>query len=73
MLQRNIEHFFKKRKCEKLEFSGMNWLKFFFLFPTVFIFSFCKNMNPRFSINNRSMRKKLQKQSFADILQNRCS
>ena len=57
---------------------------FFFLFPTVFMFDFRKNMNPVFSrprfwlinydVNNehKPIRKKLQKQSFADIIQSRC-
>ena len=49
MLRRNIEHFLKKKKqkkkhiYEKLGVSEMN----FFLFPTVCIFYFRKNMDPR--------------------------
>ena len=47
MLQRNIKHFLKKLKYKKLGISRMNWLKkYFFLLPTVFIFYFCKNINP---------------------------
>ena len=43
MLRRNIEHFLKKHIYEKLGVSAMN----FFLFPTVCIFYFRKNMDPR--------------------------
>ena len=73
MLRRNIEHFLKKRRYEKLVFS----------FPRVFDFS--KNMNSRLCIlflvdksmtylknEHRVMRSKLEKQSFTDIPQNRC-
>ena len=53
----------------------INWKKYFFLLPRVFIFDFCKNMSPRLCIllvvdksmtNNehRAMRKNLQKQSW---------
>ena len=46
MLQRNIEHFLKKRIKEKLGISELKQLKnFFFLFQTVCIFDFCENMN----------------------------
>ena len=48
MLLRNIEHFLEKRIWEKLGISELKWLKknYFFLFPTVCIFYFCKNLNP---------------------------
>ena len=64
----------------------MNQLKkiFFFYFKQSLFFYFSKNTNPRLyilflvdksNVNNehRAMRKKLQKQSFADILQSGCS
>ena len=46
-----IEHFLKKRTFEKLGICEMKQLKkFFFLFPMVCIFDFCKNINPRLYI-----------------------
>ena len=49
MLHRNIEHFMKKRICEKLGISE-KLKKIYFLFPTVCIFDFSKYMNPRLYI-----------------------
>ena len=53
MLRRNIERFLKSRIYEKLGISEMKLLKkscFFFQFPTVCIFDFFENMNPRLYI-----------------------
>ena len=86
MLRRNIEHFLKKRKYEKLGFSELNQTKrnFFFYFKRSLFLIFIKTWRPAFTFyfwlinlwrNNehRAMRKKLQKHSFADTLQNKCS
>ena len=52
ILRRNTEHFLKKPKFRKIyEFlKWNNWKIQFFLFRTVCIFGFCKNMNPRLYI-----------------------
>ena len=52
MLWQNIEHFLKKCIWEKLGISEMKWLKkYLFLFPTICIFDFCKNISPRLHIS----------------------
>ena len=52
VLRRNIEHFLIKTIYKKWGIPEMKQLKntFFFLFPTVCVFDFCKNMNSRLYI-----------------------
>ena len=48
MLRRNIEHFLEKTDIWKIRiFWNKLTEKFFFLFSTVCVFYFCKNLNPR--------------------------
>ena len=46
---------------------------YFFLISLIRTFSFSHRLKVLRSQSNKSWRKKLQKQSFSDILQNRCS
>ena len=87
MLRRKIEHLLKKLKYEKLGYSRNELAEqkvFFFYFKLSLFLLFLKIWTPVFTFyfclinlwrNNeyRAMRKKLQKQPFANILQNRCS